>query len=184
MENHKISTHPQHKRKLESQDSKDVLINNLKQKLSKELKDHKESEKQMKSLQSECKACEQELKESQEEKKRLKIRARDLQEIVELTKETVVENETSSASRHPKNKEVILGLECEYPFKTRIEMNNHIENQSEGDSLCCLCSQILNSNTELTNHIRTRHTKEFNCTECDFQATSVIILNKHLNLKH
>ena len=49
---------------------------------------------------------------------------------------------------------------------------------------CCLCSQILDSNTELTNHIRTRHTKEFNCTECDFQATSVIILNKHINHKH
>ena len=50
--------------------------------------------------------------------------------------------------------------------------------------MCCLCSQTLRGNNELLSHIRMKHSKEFNCTECECQASSAIILNKHLNLKH
>ena len=36
----------------------------------------------------------------------------------------------------------------------------------------------------MNKHIKSEHLKQFNCDNCDFQATNVLILNKHINLKH
>ena len=94
LEQHKTSAHPVRKRKIEAEESKDDIIRGLQLKLGKEIKDHKETKKHLEFLQNEYKGCEHELRNSQEEKERLKIKAKDLEAIVVLTKEPMVEQVT------------------------------------------------------------------------------------------
>ena len=187
LEHHKRSAHRQTKRKVEFEENKDEIIKNLRSELSKEKKEHKETKKNLEALEKEYRDCESEMVRSHEEKERMKIKEKDLTEIIELNSDVT----TETVAHILVNKEELTCKECEYPFRTEIEMNQHTakhknyKRNPEINNICSLCGKTFISNNEFRDHIRTIHSrKQFNCQDCDFQASSQIILNKHINLTH
>ena len=72
-----------------------------------------------------------------------------------------------------------VGIECEicgYPFKTKNELNIHIEKHKEqvieiNDSQKCgICDYNVSSNNDFRKHIQIKHIANFNCEMCDFQG--------------
>ena len=170
---------------------KDEIINRLKSQLTKEIRDHKETKRAYATLEKQYKDCEGELKNTQEEKERQNFFANDLHEIVELSNVTVPEPpEPELPDGDTDMCEDLSCKQCGYPFKDKHEMNLHIEKHKvhklkpEVINTCHLCAQKYTSNNEFRNHIRLIHVQQFNCTDCDFQGSSQIILNKHINLRH
>ena len=157
----------------------------MQSKLSKEIKDHKETKEALKSLEKEYIGCQREISQSQEEKERLKIEVTDLKAIMGLSKDA--ENVIEDIQIQDK---ICSCKECDYPFKTENCMNQHIKKHqievqtAELKSNCNICSVEVTSMEELRKHIGIKHSKQFNCQDCDFQASSQIILNKHNNLSH
>ena len=176
---------------MQFEENKDDIIKSLKSQLSKEIKDHKETKKAFESLEKEYRECEREMKKSYEEKERMKIKEKDMTAIIELNTESDFEKTPKIVINVEKQKEVLSCTVCEYPFSCEAEMNQHIPKHNsfkvrpEVNNICSLCSKQFISNNEFKHHINMIHNKkEFNCQECDFQASSQIILNKHINLKH
>ena len=154
-------------------------------KLKKEIKEHNVTKNKLKAIQDGYAGCKVELRNVQEDKERLKIKVKDLETVKELTNTNINE----SIKRRGES-EILNCVICEYPFKTQITLNSHIEKHKktqfeiEVKQSCGICDTVIYSNDELKMHIKIKHTGRFNCNQCDFQCSTRMILTKHTNLKH
>ena len=160
----------------------------------------KESNSKLEKIEKLYKESENEVARLQEEKDDLKIQVKDLTDYIELD-----QNERQQIINKPKekivrfhkdtNKDKIFKCdECEYPFKEIAVLFRHKEKHRatkqianpENSYDCNLCKKRLNNENLLKQHILHIHgrSKQYNCDCCDFQGSSQIILNKHINTKH
>ena len=179
-EDHKQSAHGGNKRKIYAGDK------NISE-IDKEKKMHLNTKKSLDTLNVEYNSCKKELSAVQEEKERLKIKVKDLEELVRL--KTLDDNdEDMEEIIQPKNviNPNIVNYncpECDYPCNTMVEKNYHVEKHKtntvtlEVQQPCTLCKNETNSQSDLKSHIQLKHALEFNCQECDFQESSQIILS-------
>ena len=184
LENHKINAHVQKKQRIIIEHENTTLEGGCSE-LEKERKSHRATKLTLAALENEYKACREELKIVQEEKERYKIKSDDLESIKKLTVETEHKKE-----KYDNSNTTFICAKCEYPFKTEEEMTVHYKKHQlsktiqQSNHICSLCEIQCTSSNDLFKHITSKHISEFNCQECDFQASSQIILSKHMNLRH
>ena len=79
---------------------------------------------------------------------------------------------------------------CDNVLSTKLLLDAHIRNKHEmqiNDNLQCdICAKVFDTQRDLNEHINTHHStdKLFLCNDCDFQATSGLILKKHMEQMH
>ena len=131
----------------------------------------------------EYRACDTVVTMVEEEKERLKIHVKDLKGVIDLT-EIDTNTVNTSLTKGTYNCE-----ECEYPCKTRDDMELHMKNhQSEVNNSkvqqqCNLCLYQFTTSAEFGKHLTIKHVQH-NCDQCSFQAETKIVLSKHMNLAH
>ena len=124
----------------------------------------------------------------QEKFERIKIKDKDIKEVLSLSKQS--KNVTELEQDTAKDIETILCSDCQYPFHNINELSSHMEKHKdhtmnqETNQTCSICNENVVSGLDLRKHINMKHLSQFNCQECDFQASSQIILSKHTNLRH
>ena len=155
-----------------------------------ERKDHNKTKKSLEALVIEYSACKKELGGVQEDKERLKIKVKDLEDLIRLSKNDDKIEILEETREKEYNMETFICQECEYPFRTTDAKDMHVKKHkgilpiSEVKHICSICQNETDSYNDLRSHIQLKHNSEFNCIECDFQASSQIILSKHMNLRH
>ena len=136
--------------------------------------------------------CKEELIILQEENERVKIKFKDLKEIVDLSKVSKnIQENPNLVSTKDNRSEVTHCQECDYILMNKEDQTNHmlkhksaVEN-SHITQKCYICKNIFDSSKTFRSHIQENHKVQYNCEECDFQAgDSKIILSKHMNLRH
>ena len=187
LDDHKKNAHGQ-KNKIKNYNEdpdidKDRIIKDLKEQLIHERKAHTATKKSYELLEKEYRACETVVTVVEEEKERLKIHVKDLKGVIDLTE---IDKNTVITS-------LIKGTydceECEYPCKSRddmeLHMNNHQSqvNNSKFQQQCNLCLYQFTKTEEFRNHLTIKHV-QYNCDQCSFQAGTKIVLSKHMNLVH
>ena len=187
LETHKRNTHGLNKRSREG-DGKNEENNSISAQLENEKKDHKKTKKAFEVIEREYKDCKEELKVIQEKYERIKIKDKDIRDVLDLSKQpkdvSVLEDNMT------KEVETIICSDCQYPFHNEIELSSHMKKHKSGimnqeaNLTCSICNEDMLSGKDFRRHINEKHLSEFNCQECDFQASSQIILSKHTNLRH
>ena len=163
----------------------EVKTETTEDKLKKEIKEHNVTKHKLKAIEDGYKECKVELRNVQEDKERLKIKLKDLESIEELT--DIKMNE--SIKRREKD-EIFKCVICEYPFKDQVTLKKHTakhkkkHSEIEVKQCCGICETTILSNNELKRHIKIKHSEQFTCNQCDFQASTKMILTKHINIKH
>ena len=157
---------------------------------------HMNTKKELEALHVEYAACKNELGTVQEEKERLKIKVKDLDELLKLNKVDTNEEvigETNQTGNGTNTENSLKGYncpECDYPCSSEDEKDCHVKKHKEKivildvQQICTICKNETKSFSELSSHIQLKHVSECNCQECDFQASSQTILSKHMNLRH
>ena len=118
--------------------------------------------------------CEKELLRKTEEVEKLKIEVKDLKQLNVLSdklgdiKETA-NKQTSNAKESDQSDKEINRFDSAW----RWGINKRYSKNSANN-----CDELSNKTNRKVFEV------EYNCTECDFQGTSELVLNKHINLKH
>ena len=174
-------------------------------KLKKELKTI-QVEKQV--LEVLYRGSEEVVKKLEEEKDRLLIEVKDMKEYAETGEEVHEPKEIKQVCKFKwkgGNMEGMAGVctICDFKANNLSSMTNHMAwkhrnvkqveqqvvrpKQKVNYLVKCTvynCVQAFKSNEDMNKHMKSEHMKQYNCDKCDFQATNILILNKHINLKH
>jgi hypothetical protein len=137
-------------------------------------------------------SCEKQIKNLQEEKEILKIENKDMQELLNLKENEKMEVDKTADDIQEisinNEKQTVECNVCEYPIKGKDKVKKHIQKHRqilniEEEQKCSLCKETIKGQEELKRHILKEH-EQHNCKFCSFQATTRIILIKHLNMEH
>ena len=182
-------------------DEKDKMIKELK----KELKTSQTDKQKLEVL---YRGAEEVVKKLQEEKDRLLIQVKDFKEFTKTSEEVEDKDKNKKETKKVCNFKwkgamtEILANKCKLcDFKSTDEANmaNHIKWKHSHKKRVDLsketviktekctvynCNQRFETKSELNKHIKSEHLMQFNCELCDFQASNILILNKHINIKH
>ena len=186
---------------VEIRDDKDKTIKTLKKEL-KLIQDEKQK------LEILYRGAEGVIKKLEEEKDRLLIQVKDMNEYVETSEEVKDKEVVKQVCKFRWKGGDMEGMKeackiCDYKAANLTNMTNHMAwkhrnisqveqevvrpKEKAMDLLKCTvykCEQQFDTKENMNKHVKSEHLKQFNCDNCYFQATNVLILNKHINLKH
>ena len=176
-------------------DEKDKIIKELKKKL-------KISQNDVQKIEILYRGAEEVVKKLEEEKYRLLIQVRDFKEFKKTSEDLKEREENKKETKKVCNFNWKGAMEnkcnqCDFKSIDKANLENHIKwkhsHKKKVEFLkeivtekCTVynCGQRFKTKIELNRHIKSEHIEQFNCERCDFQATNILILNKHINIKH